>query len=614
MALSVRRQIQAGLKAAGFRLPGSGYGYGPDLYGWFGRTLPGTQFDFRSEAGALWENGAFAACLRWLQDTWTEAPMCVRTRDANNRWVTDPTHAAEAWFNEPSPYYDASVLWYGTLLSLKADGNAYWYKVRSRAGRMVGVIYLPHFLVTPRWTAGGSTFIETYEYRPDGTPIQLDPANVVHLRIGMDPFQMRRGLKLMDAVLREVCTENEIATFHAAVLRNGGFPGAVVSPEGAHNGQPAMLTKQQRDEFREQWKERFSKDGAGEVFVQSIPVKVQVPGWKPSEMMMDKIRGLNSSYICAAFGLDPMVVGLPSETKTFANYEEARQGAYDNLVLPLHRVIGRQLDRQVLPELVGSNPVNQRIGWDYQDVRELREDRAKIYPVLSQAVGGRPWLTVNEARSIVDFKPLAGADELEAQEAPGVEGARGRGGEGEKGPRGALAEAKWDGQPRQAGGKFGPGKMPKPGEVEPTGDGEFGPIYAQFKGRPADAIAQLVIAQDGEVPGAFHRDDLGDIDLVWGNAGPVKGKGYGLAKVDKWHPEMLTILPDVISKGTVEAYDPGDISRTITHGENSATVKLLWMREQKTWLLTAYGAEGDADLGAAARSLIARVRRGTHGR
>lgn len=410
-------RVQSGLKAAGFRFSGSGYGTsGSEIWGWPYRTLPGTDYDYRSEAGLLWENSAFAACIRWLGDTWTEPPMVVRQRDDSNRWVPVPGHPAEEWFNDPSPYYDASTLWYGTLLSLKASGDAYWYKLRTRGNRMVGVVYLPHFLVSPRWSRGGTDYIEAYEYRPDAEPVMIDPKDVVHLRLGMDPINQRRGLRVMDAVLREVCTENEIATFHAALLRNGGFPGAIVSPDPAIGAVPE-LTPTQRADFVANWRERFSKDGAGDVFVQSIPVKVQVPGWKPSEMMMDKIRGLNAAYICSAFGLDPLAIGLPSESKTYSNYEEARRGAYDSLILPLHRTLGRQLDRQLLPEIVGSNPVNQRIGWDYSDVRALQDDRTKIYPVLTQAAGGS-WLTVNEARAIADLPPVDGGDDLQPATQP----------------------------------------------------------------------------------------------------------------------------------------------------------------------------------------------------
>ncbi|TLE07867.1 hypothetical protein LS78_007280, partial [Helicobacter bilis] len=62
---------------------------------------------------------------------------------------------------------------------------------------------------------------------------------------------------------------------------------------------------------------------------------------------------------------------------------------------------------------------------------------------------------------------------------------------------------------------------------------EFGKNYAEFYRKGQEAIQKLMAEKQGQVAGAFHRKELGDIDLVWGE---VKGKGknakgYGLAKI-----------------------------------------------------------------------------------
>lgn len=46
--------------------------------------------------------------------------------------------------------------------------------------------------------------------------------------------------------------------------------------------------------------------------------------------------------------------------------------------------------------------------------------------------------------------------------------------------------------------------------------GDFGPIYRQFAGKPQKAIEFLRKMQTGECINALHRDDIGDISIVWG--------------------------------------------------------------------------------------------------
>ena len=70
--------------------------------------------------------------------------------------------------------------------------------------------------------------------------------------------------------------------------------------------------------------------------------------------------------------------------------------------------------------------------------------------------------------------------------------------------------------------------------------GMFGPIYTQFKGKPKEAIKFLRQQKQGERPASLHRDDIGDIDIVWGEVtDPVKHKGFGLSHIiDKHEAEL----------------------------------------------------------------------------
>lgn len=382
-----------------------------EMWGQGTRTLPGAQYDYRAEAGFLWENAIIAACHRWLSDTWCEVPMCVRKRDENGIWKPVPNHAAEEWFNTPSPNYDLSQLWGGTLLWLKCTGNAYWYKMRAPSGMMTGVQPIPNTMIRPTWK--GDDFITQYDYKVDGKVYPLKVEDVVHLRIGIDPNNVRMGFNAMTSVLRDVCTENEAATFTPAMLRNGAVPGMLITPKN----EEFTLTPEQKVKLQDDLTDRFTGDGRGKPWVWGQPMDISSYGFTPNDLLLDKIRAIPETRICAAYGIDPMVLGFNSGQRTYANYGEAEQAAISRCLLPLQRAIGPQLDRQLLPEIVGANAADERIGWDYSTVAHFIESQLALMGTLVKVAGG-PIMTVNESRAMLDFPPIEGGDELSKAQPP----------------------------------------------------------------------------------------------------------------------------------------------------------------------------------------------------
>jgi phage portal protein BeeE len=194
-------------------------------------SLPGSSYDYERAAGDLWANSIVAASCKWAARTFPEASFRVERRRGAG-WEADDSHDLPKLVDRPNMHYSGRTLWAATLLSMMVDGNAYWLKVRSMSGNVVELWYLPHFLVEPRWPRDGSEFISVYEYKSGGSGGSqwLDPADVVHFRDGLDPNNTRKGLSPLAAQIREVCVDNEAATFSAAILRNSGIVGATITP------------------------------------------------------------------------------------------------------------------------------------------------------------------------------------------------------------------------------------------------------------------------------------------------------------------------------------------------------------------------------------------------
>ena len=122
--------------------------------------------------------------------------------------------------------------------------------------------------------------------------------------------------------------------------------------------------------------------------------------------------------------------------------------------------------------------------------------------------------------------------------------------------------------------------------VEPDGFSDFGPVFTQFKGNAQGAIKLLSELQDGEAIGALHHKDIGDIDLVWGKAGTAKSDGYGLAKLVKYHPEVVEHLQEILDDMHIVKRSENRIN--LESDTHKAAVRLTWNKEKKKWLLTAF--------------------------
>ncbi|UOR76827.1 DUF3519 domain-containing protein [Helicobacter pylori] len=128
---------------------------------------------------------------------------------------------------------------------------------------------------------------------------------------------------------------------------------------------------------------------------------------------------------------------------------------------------------------------------------------------------------------------------------------------------------------------------------------EWGPNYSEFKGDGLGAINKLLETKKGFVAGAFHKEGLGDIDLVWGN------KDYGLEHILKRREEqalnngineteakeyamsIVKTIPEVIEKG-VKVERNGRMA--IEYQNIRVGLKDNWKGEklENHWVITGY--------------------------
>ena len=145
--------------------------------------------------------------------------------------------------------------------------------------------------------------------------------------------------------------------------------------------------------------------------------------------------------------------------------------------------------------------------------------------------------------------------------------------------------------------------VPSPEEIEKPKYGTqeeldelLGEEFKGFKGQAA--VDKLLKEQRGHVKGAFHREDIGDIDLIWGNNAvglkhiiEQRRKEKNMEKEQESHVhDVLSHIQDVINYGIFRKQNSrGDIE--FVYKGYGVAIAPTYHGNKMTYLLTAYKNE-----------------------
>lgn len=378
----------------------------------FGKSQ-NSQIDYATDAGLIYDCGAVGIGINKTWLIFSESPIIIQeeskqgTQDSTN-WQESKNHPLVKAIENPNPYYDDSVLWYGTLISLLVSGNAYWLKVKDRAGRVAGFHYLPHLNVTvenDRNNEAKTKLITHYNYTGGGSSQPINIEDIIHFRYGVDPQDARYGLSPLAAVLREVVGDNAAGNYAAAILRNFGAISLLISPKT--DGAGEMVTPDQLDRAEDRVKRGTTGDAAGSVVALGLPTDVKEISATPEKMALDSLRKVPADRIFGALGMDPMIAGQESASKTYSNYEKALEAFVRNTIIPLKKIIGKQIKRQCLD--TDFKEPEKRVYWDFSEVWVLQDDINEIWKTASQAYMAGVVMR-SDARRLLNLESTANDD------------------------------------------------------------------------------------------------------------------------------------------------------------------------------------------------------------
>ena len=284
-----------------------------------------------------------------------------------------------------------------TLASqLLLHGNAYVQVVKDAAGRPVELFALRPERISV--IAGADGWPTAYAYKVgDRTltiPVLDEDAspNLIHVR-HFHPADDHYGAGCLSAADQAVATHNAAADWNRTLLENAARPsGALVYDPGDGAG----LSADQFDRLKDELTRAYSGlTNAGRPMLLEGGLKWQSLSLSPADMDFAALKAAAARDIALAFGVPPMLLGLPGDA-TYANYREANRALWRLTLLPL---AGKLLG--ALAEALGTWFPDAALAIDLDRVPALAEDRERLWAQVSAA----DFLSNAEKRALLGLPP-----------------------------------------------------------------------------------------------------------------------------------------------------------------------------------------------------------------
>ncbi len=285
---------------------------------------------------------------------------------------------------------------YGHLL---LTGNAYVEAVAGEEAPLPAELYVlrsDRMSVVP----GADGWPVAYEYAVGGRKHRFDMTGeippICHIR-SFHPQDDHYGFTPMRAAASAVDVHNAASRWSKALLDNAARPSGAIVYRGSDGN--ATLTQDQYDRLLDEMASQHQgAANAGRPMLLEGGLDWKPMGFSPSDMEFQKTKEAAAREIAVAFGVPPMLLGIPGDA-TYANYQEANRAFYRLTVLPLaHRVTAALSDwlARFSGEAVELRP-------DLDQVPALAGERDQQWRRVSEA----SFLTDAEKRALLGLPKIA---------------------------------------------------------------------------------------------------------------------------------------------------------------------------------------------------------------
>ncbi len=182
---------------------------------------------------------------------------------------------------------------------------------------------------------GADGWPAAFEYAVGGKKHRFhvsDPSPICHIR-SFHPQDDHYGLSAMQAAAMALDVHNAASRWSKALLDNAARPSGAIIYRGV-DGQGGMTSEQYDRLVGEMETHHQGARNAGRPMLLEGGLDWKPMGFSPSDMEFQKTKEAAAREIALAFGVPPMLLGIPGDA-TYANYQEANRAFFRLTVLPL---------------------------------------------------------------------------------------------------------------------------------------------------------------------------------------------------------------------------------------------------------------------------------------
>lgn len=324
------------------------------------------------------------------------AALPLVVQDADRRYDLHPLGALLA---RPNPAQGRAELFEAIYGFLLLAGNAYVEAVPGGAA-LPGEL---HVLRPDRMALvpGPDGWPVAYEYSVGGRAHRFDMTGEVqpicHLK-SFHPQDDHYGLSPLQAAAVAVDVHNAASSWSKALLDNAARPSGAIVYRG-QDGQGSLSPDQYDRLLSEMESHHQGARNAGRPMLLEGGLDWKPMGFSPSDMEFHETKLAAAREIAVAFGVPPMLLGIPGDA-TYANYQEANRAFYRLTVLPLAQKVLADLSFW----LSGQTGEAVEVKVDLDQVPALAVERDQLWA----RVAGAAFLTDEEKRVLLGLPRLAG--------------------------------------------------------------------------------------------------------------------------------------------------------------------------------------------------------------
>lgn len=279
---------------------------------------------------------------------------------------------------------------------LLLHGNGFVQIVKDASGRPVELFALRPDRISVVPGPDGWPCAYTYSIQGDKITLPVEDEDgwpsIIQIK-AMHPLDDHMGAGALAAAQQAIAIHNAASEWNRALLENAARPsGALVYEQGDGAG----LTHDQFERLKTELEAAFSGSGnAGRPMLLDGGLRWQSMAMSPADMDFATLKSAAAREIALAFGVPPMLLGIPGDN-TYSNYREANRALWRLTLLPLAEKLFSALQEGLAPWFQDSS-----IAVDLDRITALSEDRERLWKQVSDA----DFLTRNEKRELLGFEP-----------------------------------------------------------------------------------------------------------------------------------------------------------------------------------------------------------------